>query len=100
MIDIFQHNSEKLKNYCRENGISKLSVFGSYAKNSFNDDSDIDILVEFEKQTKPGYLTIARVCRELSELLGKKVDLRTPEELSRYFREDTIKEAVVQYVAK
>lgn len=100
MNDLSDYVSERLKIYCKKNGISKLSLFGSYIKNTFTEGSDLDILIEFEEGNKPGYLTIARIQRELSELFGKNVDLRTPEELSKYFREDIVKEAVVQYAAK
>ncbi|MDO8550947.1 MAG: nucleotidyltransferase family protein [Ignavibacteria bacterium] len=100
MKNLSKYNSEKLANYCRENKISKLAVFGSYAKNSYTGESDFDLLIEFEEGKKPGYLTIARIQRELSKLFGKNVDLRTPEEISKYFREDIVKEAVIQYAAQ
>ncbi len=63
----------------------------------FNEAGDIDVLVEFEPQHLPGLLGMAHMERELSELLGRKVDLRTPEDLSRYFRQDMLDEAEVQY---
>jgi len=79
------------------NRIKKLSLFGSYLKNTQKEGSDIDLLVEFIDGTEYGFLDVARIERELSELLGKKVDLRTPEELSSYFRESVVKEASVKY---
>lgn len=66
-----------------------------------NAESDIDILVEFDPQHVPGLFAIARMERELSALWGgRKVDLRTPEDLSRYFRQQVIQEAEVQYVQR
>jgi len=67
-------------------------------RNDFNPKSDIDVLVEFEPERVPGLLGIARMERELSELFGaRKVDLRTAEDLSRYFRDAVLKEADLQY---
>ena len=63
----------------------------------FRPDSDVDMLVEFEPGHRVGFIQLAGIERELSELLGRKVDLRTPAELSRYFREDVLREARVQY---
>ena len=64
----------------------------------FSDASDVDILVEFEPDCRVGYFGLAAMERELSAMLGRKVDLRTPDELSRYFREDVLRAARVQYV--
>ncbi|MCS7311070.1 MAG: nucleotidyltransferase domain-containing protein, partial [Armatimonadetes bacterium] len=73
-------------------------VFGSALRPDFRPDSDIDILVVFEPSHVPGLLGMARLERELSMLLGgRKVDLRTPEDLSRYFRQEVLNEAEVQY---
>jgi len=88
---------EPLAEFCRNNYIRFLAVFGSALHEDFGPDSDIDILVEFVPEHIPGLFRFARLERELSLLLGRKVDLRTPEDLSRYFREDVLKEAVVQY---
>ena len=68
--------------------------------NTYNEESEIDLLVEFEEDANYGLLDVARIERELSELLGKKVDLRTSDELSRYFRDQVVKEAQVKYEAK
>jgi len=89
-----------LAQFCRERGIRRLSIFGSALRSDFRQDSDIDVLVEFEPSRIPGLLGIARMERELSSLFGgHKVDLRTPEDLSRYFRQQIIAEAEVQYAA-
>lgn len=91
---------DKLAAYCRRNGIARLAVFGSFLTDAFRPDSDIDLLVEFLPEVKPTYLDLAEIEIELSELLGgRKVDLRTPAELSRYFRDQVLSEAQVQYVA-
>ena len=89
---------EAIAAFCRENGIRRLSVFGSALRADFRPESDIDFLVEFEPSCVPGLLGIARMERELSALLGgRKVDLRTPQDLSRYFRQQVLEEAEVQY---
>lgn len=84
---------------CRRYGVARLSLFGSILTPAFRADSDVDILVEFLPETRIGYLGMGRFQAELSDLLGRKVDLRTPDELSRYFRADVVREARVQYVA-
>ncbi|MCY4551750.1 MAG: nucleotidyltransferase family protein [Defluviicoccus sp.] len=89
----------KLGAFCRANGIRRLSIFGSALRADFGPDSDIDVLVEFGPDRTPGLLGIAGMEIELSTLLGgRKVDLRTPEDLSRYFRQEVLETAVVQYV--
>lgn len=98
-MDLLTKNSKELKDFCEENKIKKLSLFGSYLKNSYSAESDIDFLVEFEENTGFGLLDVSRIERELSDIIGIKVDLRTPEELSRYFRDTIVKEAVVKYEA-
>jgi len=95
-IDILIDN-KLLEEFCKANGIKKLSLFGSYLKNTYNEESDVDLLVEFEDDTEYGLLDVDRMERELSEMTRKKVDLRTSEELSRYFRDTVVKEAVVKY---
>ena len=78
----------------------KLSLFGSILRADFGPDSDIDVLVEFEPDHTPGYLGMVRLQRELSVILaGRRVDLRTPRELSKYFRQDVMNGAAVQYAA-
>ncbi len=85
---------------CERHGIRRLSLFGSELKGSSRPESDVDLLVEFEAGRKPGMLGMATIEQELSELLrGRPVDLRTPDELSRYFRDQVINEAAVQYAA-
>jgi hypothetical protein len=83
--------------FCRKNHIRKMSLFGSVLHGDQRPDSDIDFLVEFDPAHIPGLLTLAGMEIELSELLGRKVDLRTPGDLSRYFRQEVIETAKVQY---
>jgi len=96
-VEILDKYSEELKYFCKANRIKKLSLFGSYLKNTFNENSDIDLLAEFDEDTGYGLLDLSRMERELSEIIGKKVDLRTANELSRYFRDTIVKEAKVKY---
>ena len=72
-------------------------MFGSYLANTHKEESDIDLLVEFDENANYGLLNVARMERELSDLIGKKIDLRTPNELSRYFRDKVVREAKVKY---
>lgn len=92
---------EELQGFCRRHGIRKLSLFGSTLKGTARPDSDIDLLVEFEPGARPTLLSLAAMEEELSALLGGcRVDLRTPAEISRYFRDQVLQEAEVQYVAQ
>ncbi len=77
----------------------KLSLFGSVLRGDARPDSDVDMLVEFEPGATVGYLELAAMEIELSEVLGRKVDLRTPAELSRYFRAEVLATAESQYVS-
>jgi len=89
---------KKIVSFCQEHYIRRLAVYGSALRSDFRPDSDIDILVEFETDHIPGLFGIVRMERELSALLdGRKVDLRTPEDLSRYFRQQVLDEAEMQY---
>lgn len=90
----------KLAAFCRRHHIRKLSLFGSVLRSDFRPESDVDVLVEFDPEHVPGFLTLAGMEHELSGLLGgRKVDMRTPRELSRYFREEVLAAAEVQYAA-
>ena len=92
---------DRLAAFCRANGIRRLAIFGSALREDFGPDSDIDVLVEFEPARIPGLLGIADLEMELSDLFeGRKVDLRTPEDLSRYFRQQVLDTAQVQYAQR
>ena len=74
-------------------------MFGSSLRDDFGPDSDVDVLVEFEPGTRVGLLRLAGLELELGEVLGRKVDLNTPGFMSRYYREQVLAEAEVQYDA-
>jgi uncharacterized protein len=89
---------DQLTAFCKRHHIRKLALFGSVLRSDFTDESDVDWLVEFELGKVPGYIRLAGMENELSELIGRKADLRTPNELSRYFRQEVVASSVVQYV--
>jgi predicted nucleotidyltransferase len=89
---------DKIADFCRRHHIRRLSVFGSVLHGDARPDSDLDVLVEFEPGHVPG-LAFFGMEQELSELLGRKVDLNTPQFLSPYFRDEVLAEAEVQYAA-
>ena len=84
--------------FCRRHHIRRLSLFGSILRDDFGPESDVDILVEFEHGHVPGLLRMVGIENELSELIGRKADMRTPAELSRHFRGKVIEEAREHYV--
>lgn len=88
---------DKIRIFCKKYHVKKLSFFGSMLRNDFSADSDLDVLIEFQPNQKIGYLDMARMEEELSAIMNKKVDLRTPAELSRYFRQEVLENAEVQY---
>jgi len=88
---------EKIAEFCKKYHIRKLSLFVSVISENFRQDSDVDVLVEFEIGQVVGLLRLAGMELELSEILGRKVDIRTPADLSRYFREEVVSSAEVQY---
>jgi len=90
---------EEIADFCRRYHIKKLAVFGSVLRPDFRPDSDIDVLVEFDPDHIPG-LSFFAMEDELSAILGRKVDLNTPQCLSRYFRDKVLQEAVVQYAER
>ncbi len=85
--------------FCRKHHIVKFAFFGSVITERFTEDSDVDVLVEFDPEHVPGMIRLCGMERELSELLGRKADMRTQGDLSRYFRDEVVKLAVVQYAA-
>lgn len=90
---------DTLADFCRRHHIVRLSLFGSHIKGTARPDSDIDLLVEFEPGARISLFDMAGMEIELSDLLGRKVDLRTPGDLSRYFRDEVVRMAEVQYAA-
>jgi hypothetical protein len=89
---------EQIAGFCKHNYISKFSFFGSVLGDDFNSESDVDVLVEFEEGHVPGFIELARMEIVVSKILARKADLRTPGELSRYFREEVVSTARVEYV--
>ena len=89
---------KKIAEFCRRNHVRRLALFGSVLREDFGPESDVDVLVKFEEGHVPGLIRLARMERELSEAFeGRKVDIRTAEDLSRYFRKDVVAAAEVQY---
>jgi predicted nucleotidyltransferase len=86
----------KVASFCKRHHIRKLSLFGSVLTDKFRAESDIDVLVEFETGFTPGF-AIVSMENELADILGRKVDLRTPGDLSKYFRDQVVREARVEY---
>jgi uncharacterized protein len=86
-----------LARFYEQHHIRRLSLFGLQLKGTAGPESDIDLLVELEPEHTPTLFGIAGMEIELTELLGRKVDLRTAEDLSRYFRDDVVRMAEVQY---
>ena len=95
-IDIPQ---ERMAAFCRKNGIRRLALFGSVLRDDFRPDSDVDVLVEFQAGVRVGYFAVARMARELADMMGRAVDMRTPAELHPAFRDEVMKEALTEYVA-
>jgi uncharacterized protein len=89
---------DKIQELCRKHHIARLSFFGSVLRDDFSPSSDVDVLVEFEPGHVPG-LAFFSMESELAEILSRKVDLQTPQFLSRYFRDEALGEAEVHYVA-
>lgn len=92
-------NQARLTAFCRRHQIRRLALFGSVLTDRFGPDSDVDVLVEFEPGHPVGLFEIAGMEQELTDLLGREVDLRTPMDLSPYFREEVLQQAEVQYAA-
>jgi predicted nucleotidyltransferase len=100
MTSRLRFDPEALAVLCRRHHIRRLSLFGSMLKGTSRPDSDVDLLVEFVPGKGPGLLGLAAIEFELSRLLGgRRVDLRTHEDLSRHFRGEVLRTAEVQYAA-
>ena len=90
---------ERLADFCRRHHIRSLSFFGSVLREDFHEGSDVDVLVEFDPEHIPGLIRFSQMELDLTDLLGRKVDLHTPASLSPYIRARVIGEAQVQYAA-
>ena len=91
---------ERIAEFCKKNYIRRLSLFGSILRGDSRPDSDIDLLVEFHPDHIPGLIRLAGMENELAKILGRKVDMRTAQDLSRYFRDEVLKSAEVQYAER
>jgi uncharacterized protein len=98
-MSILSYDTEALARLCRSHRIRRLALFGSVLKGSDRPDSDVDFLVEFERDAVPGLLGMAEIEAELSALLGRPVDLRTANELSPHFRQAVERAAEVRFAA-
>lgn len=96
----FKLPTRYLEEFCQRYHITRLSLFGSVLRDDFKSESDVDILVQFEAGHVPGFIKLAGMELELGRELGQKVDLRTAEDLSPYFREEVVKQAKVEYATK
>jgi uncharacterized protein len=90
---------DRIAEFCQRHRIRRLSLFGSALRDDFTPDSDVDLLVEFEEGATVGLIRLSAMEIELGEILGRKADLRTPNDLSRYFRDQVLRSAEVQYAA-
>jgi len=87
-----------VREFCERNHVRRLSLFGSALGDDLAEDSDVDLLVEFHPDHIPGLFGIARMEEELSRILeGRRVDLRTAGDLSRYFRAEVVEGSVTLY---
>lgn len=90
---MFEIDEAQLAAVCRRYGVKRLALFGSVLRGDAGDDSDIDLLVEFAEPERVGYFTLMETQRALGDVFGRTVDLRTPGELSRHFRDEVVAEA-------
>ncbi|MCC6680156.1 MAG: nucleotidyltransferase family protein [Phycisphaeraceae bacterium] len=90
---------DQIAHFCRRHDVRKLSIFGSILRQDFGPESDVDILVEFQPGRTPGMFGFGAMILELNEMIGRRVDLRTPFDLSRYFRPFVLKEARTLHAA-
>ncbi len=89
---------KKIAELCKRHHVRRLALFGSVLRDDFGPDSDVDVLVEFEPGKTPGFGFIT-VQDELSEILGRRVDLNTPACLSLYYRDEVMGLAKDLYVS-
>jgi len=86
---------DALSEICARNDIERLRLFGSFARGETAEESDIDLIADFA--TRKSLLDLVRIEREISECLGRKVDLLTERALSPYLRERILRESTVVY---
>lgn len=89
---------ERIREFCVDHHVRKLALFGSVLREDFGPESDIDVLIEFEQGHVPG-LAFFAMENELTDIIGRRVDLSTPGFLSPYFRDEVARQAEVLYGA-
>jgi predicted nucleotidyltransferase len=94
-----QLDPEFVAEFCKRNHVQRLSLFGSVLTDRFRPESDLDVLIEFEPDATPGLFSVARMQFEIEAVVRRPVDLRTPKDLSRYFRDEVLRSAEVLYSA-
>ncbi|MCY2951591.1 MAG: nucleotidyltransferase family protein [Planctomycetota bacterium] len=94
-----QFDQKSIAAFCQRHQISRLSLYGSILRDDFRPDSDIDVLVEFTSDAKVSLFDLGGMLMELRDMLGRDVDLRTPQDLSRHFRDQVLHESKVLYAA-
>ncbi|MFA7235791.1 MAG: nucleotidyltransferase family protein [Phycisphaeraceae bacterium] len=94
-----EFDSEKIAQFCRRHGVRKLSLYGSIVRDDFGPDSDIDVLVEFGPEGSPSLLDLGGMLMELTDMLGRQVDLKTYGFMSDRVRRRVERERLVQYAA-
>lgn len=94
-----EFDEARIRDFCRRHSVARLSLFGSVLRDDFSPESDIDVLVEFLPDVRCSLFDLGGMLMDLSEILGRQVDLRTPQDLSRYFRDEVVSSARVLYAA-
>jgi uncharacterized protein len=94
-----QFDDQVIAEFCRRHGVRRLSVYGSILRDDFRSDSDVDLLVEFLSDVRVSLFDLGGMLMELREMLARDVDLRTPGDLSRHFRDDVLRRAMTIYAA-
>jgi hypothetical protein len=97
MLNAISIPQAEIEAFCQRHPVRRLALFGSVLREDFTPTSDVDVLIEFLSGAKIGYFKLVERQLELSALFGREVDLRTPQELSPYFRQDVLERAVVLY---
>ena len=90
-------NKKKIAAFCQRRHVASLALFGSILTPQFSPKSDVDVLVKFEKKHIPSLFDMVDIEEELSTIVGRKVDLKTAEDLSHYFRDEVVAEAKTLY---
>lgn len=94
-----QVDKERISDFCRRHHLTRLAFFGSVLTDRFGPQSDVDVLFEYHPDHVPTLFDVVEMERELSEILGRTVDMRTPADLSHFFRDEVVRTALVQYAA-